>query len=85
MGNFFLGLIGVIFSFTIMKYREAVGDMIGEADWMYKLGGVYNVILLVAFGIFLFSIATMTGTTDILLAPILLLFPGGNGSETPTF
>ena len=67
----FFALCGIVLSFLIIKYREMVGNSIGQADWMYKVGGVYNVIVFVAILIFLWSLATLTGTTDIFLSPIL--------------
>lgn len=74
--NFILPLIGIVASFFLLKYRERVGDMIGEAEWMRKVGGVY--ILIIIFSIFLFfwSLAELTGTTDILFRPLLFFIPG---------
>lgn len=85
MGNFFIGLIGVAASFAIIKYRERVADMIGEASWMSKVGGVYNFVLLTAIALLIFSVAKMTGTTDVFLSPFLWIIPGGNTPQTPTF
>ena len=34
----FLSLVGMIGSFYLIKQREQVGDMIGEAEWMKKIG-----------------------------------------------
>ena len=70
-----LSLIGMIGSFFLMKYREKVGDMIGEADWMTKVGGVYNVIVIVGVIIFFWSLAEITNTTQILIRPLLYILP----------
>lgn len=85
MGNFFSGLFGIAFAVVLIKYRESVANLIGEASWMQKVGGVYNFVILVAVGIFLFSLAAITGTTEIFFAPVLWLLPGGNTPKTPTF
>lgn len=74
--TFFLSLLGIICSLFMFKYRERIGDTVGEADWMRKIGGVYAVIMILALVIFFWSIAELTGTTDILFAPVRLLFPG---------
>ena len=60
----------------MFKYRERIGDAVGEADWMRKIGGVYAVVMIVALVIFFWSIAELTGTTDILFRPLLYLIPG---------
>lgn len=69
-----IGLIGIAFSVVLVAKREAVGDMIGEAEWMQKAGGVYNVVIIIAFVCFLWSLAYMTGTLGFLFAPIVGLF-----------
>lgn len=70
-----LSLIGMIGAFCMIKYREKIGDMVGEADWMTKVGGVYNVIVVVSLLIFLWSLAELTGTTEILFRPFLYILP----------
>ncbi len=69
MGTF-LSIVGIISSILLIKYRERVGDNIGEADWMLKVGGVYNFIIIFAIFLFFWSIAYLTGTTDFLFAPL---------------
>lgn len=69
-------LLGMVGSFFMIKYREYIGDAIGEADWMSKVGGVYNVVVILAVFIFFWSLATLTGTTEILFSPLLWLIPG---------
>lgn len=71
-----LPIIGIVFSFYLVYKRQMFGDMIGEADWMLKVGGVYNLMVIVGVLIFLWSIAELTGTTDILFLPVLWLLPG---------
>jgi hypothetical protein len=73
--NYFLSILGILLSFVLLKKRETVGDMIGEGAWMRHVGGVYNVVLIVALIIFFWSIAELTNTTDILFSPIRYLIP----------
>jgi hypothetical protein len=68
-------------AFFMMKYRERVGDLIGEAEWMNKVGGVYNLIIILSFLIFFWSVAELTNTTRFLFAPVMMLFPGQQTSS----
>ena len=70
-----LGFIGIIVGCLLIKFRQRVGDEFGDPDWAAKVGGMYNVVIIVAVFIFFWSIATITGTTDFLLAPILNALP----------
>ncbi len=83
--TFVLAILGMIGSMYLIHYRETVGDMLGEADWMRKIGGVYNFVFL--FGVFAFfwCIAWLTGTTTILFKPILWILPGLRPEAPPTF
>lgn len=81
--KYLLSLLGIAFSIAIIKYREPIGDMFGEQDWMQKVGGVYNVIVLTGILIFFWCIAELTGTRDIFFAPLTFLIPGGTPESTP--
>ena len=81
MGTF-LAICGIILAFFMLKYRERLGDMIGDAEWMSKLGGVYNFIIILSLIIFFWSIAELTNTTYLFFAPIRMIFPGGQGAPT---
>lgn len=83
--NILLGFIGLIASFFILKFRERVGDMIGDADWMRYVGGPYNLVVIVALFIFFWSIAAITGTEDIFVRPFLLLFPHASSGTVENF
>jgi hypothetical protein len=72
----FLSLIGIVASFFLLKYRERVGDAIGEADWMKKVGGVYMIIIIFSILLFFWSVASLTGTTDVLFGPLRHIIPG---------
>jgi hypothetical protein len=76
--SIFLSLVGIVGAFFMIKYREFIGNMMGEAAWMSKVGGVYNFVIIVAVFIFFWSLATLTGTTDILFRPLLWILPGIN-------
>lgn len=69
-------MLGIVGSFFMLRYREQVGDIFGQADWMNKIGGVQVFVTLLAIFIFFWSIGTLTGTTELLFTPILWLFPG---------
>lgn len=72
----FKGIIGILIGYAIIRYREPIGEMVGEPEWATKIGGIYNVLILLGIFIFFWSIAAMTGTTDVLFSPILGLFSG---------
>lgn len=73
--HIFFGILGIAAGFFLIKYREAVGDMVGDPPWASKIGGIYNVIILLGIFIFFWSIATITGTTQILFSPLTGMFP----------
>lgn len=72
----FLSILGIILSIAMLKYRQQVGDTVGEAEWMKKIGGIYNFIILLALFFLIWSIASLTNTTQILFAPIRWVLPG---------
>jgi hypothetical protein len=81
MGRIILGTIGIALSFLLIKYRESVGDSIGDPEWASKVGGIYNVIVLCGIFGFFWSVSYMTNTLDILFAPILWLLPNNNAGN----
>ncbi|MFA5799833.1 MAG: hypothetical protein WC840_02635, partial [Candidatus Peribacteraceae bacterium] len=64
--RFIGGIFGIICSFLIIKYRERIGEMLGDPQWASKVGGIYNILIIVGIFIFLWSLTTMTGTSDFL-------------------
>jgi len=74
--KYILSILTIVASFYLIRYRESVGDMFGEADWMRKVGGVHMIVVYVAAFFFFWALATITGTTNILFAPVLYLLPG---------
>lgn len=85
MSEYLLFAVGLVGPFFLIKYREKIGDMIGEATWMKKVGGIHNVIIIVALLIFFWTIAEMTDTTGILLSPIKSILPGLQEEAAPVF
>jgi uncharacterized membrane protein len=80
-----LSLIGMVLSMLIIYKRERVADMIGEADWMQKVGGVYIVVAILGVLLFLWSVAELTGTAEILFSPIKYMIPGAMKPEQAPF
>ncbi len=76
-------ILGIIGAFYLIRYRQQVGDMMGEAEWMRKVGGVYNVLILVAIFIFFWCIAELTGTSHLFFLPLTYVIPGLRSWETP--
>lgn len=82
--NIFLGLVGIVGAFFLIKYRERIGDMVGDPEWARKVGGIYNVLIIIGVLMFFWGVATMTGTSDVFFRPLLMFIPGyrAPGSET---
>jgi hypothetical protein len=59
--TFLIPVLGIIFAFILIKYREQIGDVFGDPDWMRPLGGVYFVIVYIAIFIIFWSIAYAHG------------------------
>ena len=74
----FLGILGMTFGVVLIKYREAVGDMLGSADWMKYVGGNYMLAIWLGILFFFYSFAYMTGTMKFFLTPLLFFIPGFN-------
>jgi hypothetical protein len=74
--SYILAIIGIVGAFFMIIKRETIGDTLGEAEWMDHVGGVYNLVVYAAVFVFFWSIATLTGTTDLLFKPFLWLVPG---------
>lgn len=76
MMKYLLIAAGFALSFFLIVKREQIGDSIGEADWMRYVGGVYNLLVIVAVILFFWCLAELTNTTDIFFAPLRMLLPG---------
>ncbi len=71
-----LEICGMVAAGLMIKYREKIGDIIGDAEWMRYVGGVYNFIIILAIFLFFWSVASLTGTQQIFFAPIAWFFGG---------
>lgn len=67
--RFVLGIIGIGFSYLLVRYREQIGSALGEPEWATKVGGIFNVVILLGVVLFFLSIAYMVGTFDVLFPP----------------
>ncbi len=68
--RFFVFLIGIAAAFSILRYREQVGDLIGgRYQWAVAIG-----VLL-----FFWSVAYLVGAGDIFFWPLLWLLPISRG------
>lgn len=73
--KYILAVCGIALSFYMVKHRESIGNSLGEYEWMRKFGGIYAAVVIAAFIVFLFSIATITGTEEAFFAPVFWLLP----------
>lgn len=74
-----LGLLGCVLSIVLVVYRAPVKHFIGNIEWAeqhFGAGGTYTLILILAFGIFIFSLMYMTGTFGFLFGGITGQFFG---------
>ncbi len=81
--KYVLGLIGIIMGCCLIIWRQRVGDEFGEQEWAYRIGGVYNVVIIVGIFMIFWSIAYMVDTMEFFFWPILMFLPirkpGGDG------
>jgi len=75
--TYVFAIIGIISSFFIVKKREYLGDCFGDPEWASKIGGIYNLLTIIAVMIFFWSVASLTGTMDVLFAPIYMFLSFG--------
>lgn len=71
-----LKILAMVAAVYMIKQREAIGDMIGDADWMRYVGGVYNFVIIIAVFFFFWAVASLTGTTKIFFAPVFWVVGG---------
>ncbi|QQR84049.1 hypothetical protein IPJ72_02540 [Candidatus Peregrinibacteria bacterium] len=75
--NILFGFIGVIASLLLVIYRDPLLRFFGTFEWAERRlgpGGSYTVMVLVALGLFLFSLMVMTDTVHWLFSGFLLPF-----------
>ena len=83
----FKGALAIITSFLLIKYRERIVGITGKFSWAEKylgMGGTYRFFVILGVIVFLWGVASITGTTDILLKPLGgVMFPGSEGGGAP--
>lgn len=72
----FFKICAMIIACLMLKYRERMGDLIGDAEWMKYVGGVYNLVIIVSIFIFFWAIASLTGTEEIFFFPFYIIMGG---------
>ncbi len=80
----FLGIIGILLSYVMVRYRRHVVDFTGKFAWAEKylgMGGTYNAMILFALGLFLFSILYMTGSLEFIFGGLGTFFSSGGGES----
>jgi len=79
----FKGILSIIVAFLFIKYREKIVEMTGKFGWCEKylgMGGTYRLMVILGVLFFLWGIAKITGTEDVLFGPLSKVFnPGGTG------
>jgi uncharacterized membrane protein YdcZ (DUF606 family) len=85
MVQFVINMILIIVGFLMIKFRERIADMLGEAQWMRYVGGVYGFVVVIGVLMVFYGVARLTGTTDILMAPIFGIIPDQGPGPSPTF
>lgn len=76
-------LLGIAFSYLIIKNRESLANIFGDAPWMRYVGGPFAFVVIIGILIFFWSITTLTGTDDIFLYPIIYVITFGQMGSTP--
>ena len=68
MDRFLVAIIGIPIAFAILYFRKQILDFFGKIDWAEKyLGSTFNLILLIAFLVFLGSLMYAVGTLQAFL------------------
>jgi len=70
MDRFFVFVIGFAVALIILRYRIHIKDFIGEVGFAEKYlgsGGTHNLIVLIAFLVFIFSLMYSLGTLQTLI------------------
>ena len=68
--NIVYGLLGLGFAYLLVRYREFIGDILGNMEWAKWVGGIYNVIVMVAIILAIFSLLFIFGLEEQLFGGI---------------
>jgi hypothetical protein len=74
------GIIAIILAFFLLKYREQVVSFTGKFAFAEKYlgqGGTYRLMVILAVLVFIWGVASMTGTTDVFLSPLTFFLNAG--------
>lgn len=67
MQRFFFGILGILLSYLIVRYRAQIGGIIGPigfAEDKLGSGGTYTLLVFMGIAIFILSLMYMTGSLD---------------------
>lgn len=76
MFGFLLKLCVCALAIAMIKYRERIGDQLGDQYWMRYVGGVYNFVIIIAVLLFFWAVASITGTEKIFFFPLYFILGG---------
>ena len=68
-----MGLIGIIFSFLLVIYREKIVHFTGHIQWAEQhlgAGGTYSVLVIAGIVGFFFSLMYMTNSFDLIFGGV---------------
>jgi len=74
MDRFFVFIIGFALAIIILRYRIQIKDFIGEVGFAEKylgIGGTHNLIIIIAFLVFIVSLMYSLGTLQSLMQATL--------------
>tara|TARA_Y100000310_G_scaffold115120_1_gene113655 strand:+ start:1249 stop:1494 length:246 start_codon:yes stop_codon:yes gene_type:complete len=74
MGQTLIGFLGLIVAIIFIRYRRIVGDMFGNAQWMLKVGGIHNIVIIVAILLTLWSLLMIFHLEEVFFIPLLAPF-----------
>ena len=77
--KYILAFLAFPFVFFLFKFRESIGNSIGDQKWMSYVGGPYNLVVIIGVLIAFWAVATLTGTEELFFKPILWMIPGFMG------
>jgi hypothetical protein len=78
--NIIYGICLIAAAIAMLVYRESIGRMMPEPEWMSRyLGGRYTFTVLLGIIVFFWGVSVMTGLTGIMFAPLRWLLSAGLG------
>ncbi len=69
----FTGILCLLAAYGLIRYRLKVVEVFGKVEWAeYYLGrgGTYNLVVIIAVLLFIWGLASITGTLPLLLSPL---------------